>query len=433
MKHGGRRGNASARQDGRIDRLPEVGGKRSVMRSVVMILAEILLTVGLVCALYVVWMQWWTGVQSENRQIEERQSVGWAQPASDGANAKIAHPQQGDPPLQPEHASIGELIGRVYIPRFGDAWERNLVQGTDLAELNLHGLGHYVDSQMPGQVGNFAIAGHRNGYGQPLGDVDKLQPGDAVVVRTKDYWYVYTYTNYTIVTPDETSVISANPEDPSAPPTKRLLTMTTCEPKYTAPTHRWISFGEFKYWAKVSDGVPAELAKKGADGATKFISNEQTPFFAKLKTLQPVIWGALIAYAIIFIAAAIAWRARAAPARPRANPLAARAVAVRGRVARDHRMGVPVGGEPYRNTARNVELHSGEHAVERARGADCGVLRAARFLRSMCFLCFLCFCCFPRFCCLCVKRRQIGPAICLLLRSDEVMSGHAGAVRGACR
>ena len=28
----------------------------------------------------------------------------------------------------------------------------------------------------------------------------------------------------------------------------------------------------------------------------------------KLKTLQPVIWGALIAYAIIFIAAAIAWR-----------------------------------------------------------------------------------------------------------------------------
>ena len=280
MKHGGRRGNASARQDGRIDRLPEAEGKRSVMRSVVMILAEILLTVGVVCALYVVWMQWWTGVQSENRQIEERQSVGWAQPASDGANAKIAQPQQGDPPLQPEHASIGELIGRVYIPRFGNAWERNLVQGTELAELNLHGLGHYVDSQMPGQVGNFAIAGHRNGYGQPLGDV----------------------------TPDETSVISANPEDPSAPPTKRMLTMTTCEPKYTAPTHRWISFGEFKYWAKVSDGVPAELATKGADGATKFISNEQTPFFAKLKTLQPVIWGALIAYAIIFIAAAIAWR-----------------------------------------------------------------------------------------------------------------------------
>lgn len=390
MKHGGRRGNASARQDGRIDRLPEAEGKRSVMRSVVMILAEILLTVGVVCALYVVWMQWWTGVQSENRQIEERQSVGWAQPASDGANAKIAQPQQGDPPLQPEHASIGELIGRVYIPRFGNAWERNLVQGTELAELNLHGLGHYVDSQMPGQVGNFAIAGHRNGYGQPLGDVDKLQPGDAVVVRTKDYWYVYTYTNYTIVTPDETSVISANPEDPSAPPTKRMLTMTTCEPKYTAPTHRWISFGEFKYWAKVSDGVPAELATKGADGATKFISNEQTPFFAKLKTLQPVIWGRSSRTrssssrrrspgagrcCVRFAkgdARAPTWTSTACScdiSQARADSLAARAAAVRGRVARDHRMGVPMGGEPFRDTARNVELHGGGHPVERMRGA----------------------------------------------------------------
>lgn len=291
MKHGGRRGNASARQDGRIDRLPEVGGKRSVMRSVVMILAEILLTVGLVCALYVVWMQWWTGVQSENRQIEERQSVGWAQPASDGANAKIAHPQQGDPPLQPEHASIGELIGRVYIPRFGDAWERNLVQGTDLAELNLHGLGHYVDSQMPGQVGNFAIAGHRNGYGQPLGDVDKLQPGDAVVVRTKDYWYVYTYTNYTIVTPDETSVISANPE------AERAADQAPAHDDHMrAEIHRAdTSLDQLRRIQVLGEGERRRARgtrQKGADGATKFISNEQTPFFAKLKTLQPVIWGA---------------------------------------------------------------------------------------------------------------------------------------------
>ena len=52
---------------------------------------------------------------------------------------------------------------------------------------------------MPGQVGNFAFAGHRNGYGQPLGDVDKLQEGDPIIVRTQDYWYVYHYTSYKIV------------------------------------------------------------------------------------------------------------------------------------------------------------------------------------------------------------------------------------------
>lgn len=153
-------------------------------------------------------------------------------------------------------------MARVYIPRFGDQWERNLVQGTSLVELNQHGLGHYEISQMPGQVGNFAIAGHRNGYGQPLGDVDRLQPGDAIVIRSQDYWYVYQYTNYTIVTPDDGSVIGPNPEHPGEAPTKRMITMTTCEPKYTTPTHRWISFGELAYWAKVADGIPQELARR---------------------------------------------------------------------------------------------------------------------------------------------------------------------------
>ena len=134
--------------------------------------------------------------------------------------------------------------------------QRNLVEGTDLTQLNKHGLGHYTDSQMPGQVGNFAFAGHRNGYGQPLGDVDKLQEGDPIIVRTQDYWYVYHYTSYKIVLPTQTEVVAANPENPGAAPTKRMLTMTTCEPKYSTPTHRWISYAEFSYWAKVADGIP---------------------------------------------------------------------------------------------------------------------------------------------------------------------------------
>ena len=308
MKHNARHDAQGAHGAQNISGAGEPPRKRSVGRSIVMILAKIMLTVGVVCALYVLWMQWWTGVQSEHAQLEERANSSWAQPASDGKNAKIAQPQSGEPPVQPTSANVGELIARVYIPRFGDTWERNLVQGTDLTELNMHGLGHYVDSQWPGQVGNFAFAGHRNGYGQPLGDVDKLKAGDAVVIRTKDYWYVYNYTNYIIVTPDQGEVISANPENPSAPATKRMLTMTTCEPKYTAPTHRWVSFGEFKYWAKVSDGIPKELATNGSNGNVQFINNESTPFFAQLDSLKPVIYGLLAAYVIIFIAAAFAWR-----------------------------------------------------------------------------------------------------------------------------
>ena len=283
------------------------GRTKSALWTILGILAELMLTAAAICALYIAWQMWWTGVQSEHNQIETRQSVSWSDPGKSG-NVTVAKAQQGDPPVQPQSATEGELIAQIYIPRFGSQWQRNLVEGTDLTQLNKHGLGHYTDSQMPGQVGNFAFAGHRNGYGQPLGDVDKLQEGDPIIVRTQDYWYVYHYTSYKIVLPTQTEVVAANPENPGAAPTKRMLTMTTCEPKYSTPTHRWISYAEFSYWAKVADGIPQELASQNANGTVKFVNNEQSSFLSSIDTLKPWIFGALAAYVIIFISAAVAWR-----------------------------------------------------------------------------------------------------------------------------
>lgn len=65
--------------------------------------------------------------------------------------------------------------------------------------------------------------------------MDKLQEGDPIIVRTKDYWYVYHYTRYEIVLPTDVHVIAPNPEDSTANPTKRMITLTTCEPKYIHP------------------------------------------------------------------------------------------------------------------------------------------------------------------------------------------------------
>ena len=111
-------------------------------------------------------------------QNETTQSVDWSDPSNNGGTVTIAKAQEGDAPVQPKDAKYGDLIAQIYIPRFGSQWHRNIVEGTTLEQLNRHGLGHYDTTQMPGQVGNFAVAGHRNGYGQPLGDVDKLQEGD---------------------------------------------------------------------------------------------------------------------------------------------------------------------------------------------------------------------------------------------------------------
>ena len=163
---------------------PVVARQRSVIWILLGVLAEIMLTAAAVCALYIAWQMWWTGVQSEHTQIETRQAVSWSDPGK-AENVTIAQAQEGDPPVQPQNAQEGELIAQVYIPRFGSQWQRNLVEGTTLTELNKHGLGHYTNSQMPGQIGNFAFAGHRNGYGQPLGDVDKLQEGDPIIIRTQ--------------------------------------------------------------------------------------------------------------------------------------------------------------------------------------------------------------------------------------------------------
>lgn len=274
------------------------------------ILAELLITVAAICALYILWQMWWTGVEAEQTQNQTLQSVSWGDPAgTDGdGGTSIAKAQEGDPPIEPEDPQYGDLIAQVYIPRFGSGWHRNLVEGTTLEQLNRHGLGRYQTSQLPGQVGNFAFAGHRNGYGQPLGDVDKLQTGDPIIIRTKDYWYVYHYTRYQIVLPTDTYVISANPENPDAAPTKRMVTMTTCEPKYSTPTHRWISYGEFAYWAKVSDGVPEELATTDSSGAVKFAVTETPSVASRIGSMERVAIWALVAWAIVFIAAAVAWR-----------------------------------------------------------------------------------------------------------------------------
>ena len=143
MRHASHRGAAA------------VAGKRrhGVVWNVLGVLMEILFTLAAVCALYIVWQMWWTGVQAEHEQVEARQSVAWENPATDGEQTKVAPKQEGDPPVQPEQAAEGDLIAQIYIPRFGDQWERNIVEGTTLEQLNKHGMGHYTTSQMPGRRG----------------------------------------------------------------------------------------------------------------------------------------------------------------------------------------------------------------------------------------------------------------------------------------
>lgn len=271
------------------------------------IVGEVLATLAVLCGLYVIWQLWWTGIQSQHAQMEVSQASSWSAPASasDGKE-KIAPKQAGAVPVQPRNIQRGELAAQIYIPRFGTTWERNIVEGTSADLLAYGGIGHYTQSQMPGQLGNFALAGHRAGYGEPLSAVDKLQEGDPIVVRTQDFWYVYHYTGKKIVEPNDVSVIAPNPGKPEESATKSIITLTTCEPKYATAAHRWISWGDFDYWANVSDGVPQELAAKNNGGVT-FVSQRNPSPLVKAGSLLPTLTFLLMAYVVIYLSALLAW------------------------------------------------------------------------------------------------------------------------------
>lgn len=150
-----------------------------------------------------------------------------------GASSETDAPDE----LSPGSLEVGEVFAKLRAPRLGKDYVRNIAQGTSVDRvLNTVGIGHYVKTAMPGEVGNFAIAAHRAGNGGPFRNIDKFVEGDRVTIETAGHTYVYKYLATKIVAPDAVEVISPLPTDVAAlmpkAPEARLLTLTTCTPIY---------------------------------------------------------------------------------------------------------------------------------------------------------------------------------------------------------
>lgn len=117
----------------------------------------------------------------------------------------------------------GEAAGRIEIPRIGV--DAVFVSGVSVRDLK-RGPGHYPDTPLPGEAGNAAIAGHRTTYGAPFNRIDELEPGDEIRTTTVQGTFVYTVRETFIVRPDQSEVL--------APTTVNQLTLTSCDPKYSA-------------------------------------------------------------------------------------------------------------------------------------------------------------------------------------------------------
>ncbi|MDT4992088.1 MAG: sortase [Actinoplanes sp.] len=141
--------------------------------------------------------------------------------------------QWNDPTVGPTSATNGPaapgstLVGRLYIPKLDKEWV--VVNGVRPADIR-YAPGHYPDTALPGKVGNFSVAGHR--IKKIFWRLDELKAGDVIGVETRDSWFIYKVTNREIVTPNAVEVVAPVPDKPGVRPTKALLTLTTCNPKF---------------------------------------------------------------------------------------------------------------------------------------------------------------------------------------------------------
>ena len=234
--------------------------RRSALDRVLSGFGELLITVGVVVALFLVWQLWWTGFDANKKAAAH--TVAFHETQVDSPKTE-GHPHTEDPPV-PDAAAYGETIGMLIVPKWYGVTNNNMpiVEGTGSDVLDQAAAGHYPDTQQVGEIGNFALAGHRRTNGNSFLRIDTLEEGDEIVVATKDTWYVYTVSSHEIVDPTQVDVIAPVPGDQEAQPVDRYITLTTCHSLTTGEwgnDHRWIVHGKFSYWMPRAEGRPASV------------------------------------------------------------------------------------------------------------------------------------------------------------------------------
>lgn len=243
----------AARRDPRPARTP--------LGWVALVSGELLLTLGVVVILFVAWQLWWTNVEADAthaRAVERiSREYGCAPGGPPTAERPLGEAPAGEAPAGGAAPDEGEDLGVVRIPRLGPDYERPLIQGTGAEVLDTLGLGHYVSTALPGEVGNAAIAGHRQTHGKVLDRIDELRAGDRIEVCTSGAYYSYAVTETRIVAPTETGVLAPVPGAPGEEPTVRMLTLTSCHPRF-GDTERYVVHAELESWRPLTGPDAAE-------------------------------------------------------------------------------------------------------------------------------------------------------------------------------
>jgi sortase A len=206
---------------------------RERVRFYLRVSGEILITLGVVVFGFMAYMYWGTAMREGRAQRAFASELGrqWTGP---GQSLAVLS--------NPDDLALGQPFALLQIPRFGKKWQFAVVQGTGLPQLAL-GPGHVPGTALPGQVGNFAVAGHRVTAGNPFWSLPSLRSGNVIYVETINGTYEYEVTGKPAwVSPTDTAVLAPVPGHPGEVAHRRMITLITCDPPWTG-TNRVIVTG----------------------------------------------------------------------------------------------------------------------------------------------------------------------------------------------
>ena len=242
------------------------------------LIGKTLISAGVLLLLFVAYQLWGTGLAENQAQNKLKSqfvtSTTVTTPATDAPTTTTLPP----PPKK------GDVVAQIIIEKINV--DKFVIAGVGYKELE-KGPGLFAGSPLPAQLGNVAIAGHRTTFGAPFGRVNELAEGDRIVMKTSRGEFVYLVTGApTIVKATDVDVIR------TVDPTRAILTLVTCHPKWTSENRMIIS---------------AELEPKViAQEATVFVADATEPEAVLTEGWfhDPSAWPMVILFAFLLIAIA---------------------------------------------------------------------------------------------------------------------------------
>ncbi|MFD4630789.1 class E sortase [Streptomyces sp. NPDC058284] len=211
-------------------------------------LGEVFITVGVLMLLFVTYQLWWTNIRAHQQADSAAHDLQESWAKGEG---------------RPGAFEPGQGFAMLHIPRLDVVVP--IAEGIDKQKVLDRGMvGHYSEGStktpMPDAApGNFAVAGHRNTHGEPFRYINRLEPGDPIVVETRDKYFVYKMASILPQTsPGNTSVIGPVPPGSGFTKPGRYITLTTCTPEFTSK-YRMIVWGKMVEERPRSKGKPSAL------------------------------------------------------------------------------------------------------------------------------------------------------------------------------